>query len=302
MAQFEYGAYLDLKNAYQFAKFANGNIEAKMSICPIHLMQPTVGAGSGSGARGEVGVGTRRCRVQGTAPLCPNSAPTENIIMKYDPQKHHRRSIRLKGYDYTQAGAYFVTICTYQRMYVFGEVINGEMVLNETGKIARDEWFKTGELRPYVRLYENEFVVMPNHAHGVIWIVDNVGTRRGRVHDWVEQRAGQRPAPTAESFGKPVKGSIPTIVRAYKSAVTYAVNGAQNMRGAVLWQKNYYEHVIRNDRELKNIGWYILNNPLNWQLDRDNLQNIRKLSPPEKVEEYVKDVEEMVLKLKADPQ
>ena len=180
-------------------------------------------------------------------------------------------------------------------MHVFGEVINGEMVLNETGKIARDEWFKTAEIRPYVKLYEDEFVVMPNHAHGIIRIVEN-------VQDWVEKRTGQRPVPTAESFGKPVKGSIPTIVRAYKSAVTYAVNGAQNMRGAVLWQKNYYEHVIRNDRELNNIGWYILNNPLSWQLDRDNPQNIRKLSPPEKVEEYVKDVEEMVLKLKADPQ
>jgi REP element-mobilizing transposase RayT len=208
--------------------------------------------------------------------------------MKYDPQKHHRRSIRLKGYDYTQAGAYFVTICAYQRLHVFGEVINGEMVLNETGKIARDEWFKTAELRPYVELFEDEFVVMPNHGHGIIWIV---GARRRRT-----------PTDVVEKFGKPVKGSIPTIVRAYKSAVTYAVNGAQNMRGAVLWQHNYYEHIIRNDRELNNIRWYIVNNPLNWQLDRDNLQNIRKLSPPESVDEYVRDVEEMALKLKTDSQ
>ena len=206
--------------------------------------------------------------------------------MKYDPQKHHRRSIRLKGYDYTQPGAYFVTICTHHRMHVFGEVVNGEMVLNDTGKIARDEWFKTAELRPFVKLYEDEFVIMPNHGHGIIWIDD----------DWARQH--RAPTETIEKFGKPVMGSIPTIVRAYKSAVTYAVNGAQNMRGTVLWQKNYYEHVIRNDRELNNIGWYIFNNPRNWQLDRDNLQNIRKLSPPEKVEEYVEDVEEMVLKLR----
>jgi REP element-mobilizing transposase RayT len=157
--------------------------------------------------------------------------------------------------------------------------------LNETGKIARDEWFKTAKLRSYVELYEDEFVVMPNHAHGIIWIV---GARRRRA-----------PTETIEKFGKPVKRSIPTIVRAYKSAVTYTVNRAQNLRGAVLWQKNYYEHVVRNDRELNNIRWYILNNPLNWQLDRDNSQNIRKLSPPEKVEEYVQDVEDMVLKLKA---
>ena len=228
--------------------------------------------------------------------------------MKYDPQKHHRRSIRLKGYDYTQPGAYFVTICTYQRMHVFGEVIDGEMVLNETGKIAWDEWFKTAAIRPYVKLYENEFVVMPNHAHGIIHIVEQVGTPRGGVQDAEDTQAGeqteqwarQRRAPTREAFGKPVPGSVPTIVRAYKSAVTYAVNAAENTHGSVLWQKNYYEHVIRNDRELTNIGWYIVNNPLNWQLDRDNLQNVRKLSPPGMMEEYVKDVEEMVLKLKAN--
>lgn len=210
-------------------------------------------------------------------------------MTKFDPEIHHRRSIRLKGYDYTQPGAYFITFCTYQRMHLFGEVVDGKMVLNDAGKIARDEWFKTAEIRPYVKLYEDEFVIMPNHGHGIIWIDDDVEARRRRA-----------PTDVIEEFGKPVKGSIPTIVRAYKSAVTYAVNGAQNMRGAVLWQKNYYEHIIRNDRELNNIGWYIVNNPLNWQLDRDNSQNIRKLLPPEQVEEYVKDVEEMVLKLKAD--
>jgi REP element-mobilizing transposase RayT len=172
-------------------------------------------------------------------------------------------------------------------MYLFGEVVDGEMVLNDRGKIARDEWFKTAELRPYVKLYEDEFMIMPNHGHGIIWITEDRGARRRR-------------APTSESFGKPVKGSIPTIIRAYKSAVTFAVNGLENQRGGVLWQKNYYEHIIRNDRELYNIGWYIFNNPLNWQWDRDNAQNIRKLSPPEKVEEYVKDVEEMSLKLKTD--
>lgn len=208
------------------------------------------------------------------------------IHMKYDPQKHHRRSIRLKGYDYTQPGAYFITICAHQRQHIFGEVINGEMVLNETGKMARDEWFRTAELRPYMELFQDEFVIMPNHGHGIIWIV---GARHCRA-----------PTDVLEKFGKPVKGSIPTIMRAYKSAVTYAVNAAHILRGAVLWQKNYYEHIIRNDRELNNIKWYILNNPLNWQLDRDNLQNIRNLAPPESAEEYVKDVGEMVLKRKAD--
>src|SRR5690349_19779420 len=163
--------------------------------------------------------------------------------MTYNPKIHHRRSIRLKGYDYTQPGAYFITFCTYQRRHIFGEVVNGEMILNDAGKIARQEWFKTAELRPYVKLYEDEFVIMPNHGHGIIWI-DSDEARRRRASSESE---------TAEQFGKPVKGSIPTIVRAYKSAVTYAINAVQNMHGAVLWQKNYYEHIIRNDRELNNI-------------------------------------------------
>ena len=167
--------------------------------------------------------------------------------------------------------------------------------MNDRGKIARDEWFKTGELRPYVKLYEDEFVIMPNHGHGIIWIEDEgppVGARRRRAP------TRRIPTKTTEKFGKPVKGSIPTIIRAYKSAVTYAVNKLENQRGAVLWQKNYYEHVIRNDRELNNIRWYIVNNPINWQLDRDNAQNIRKLSAPEQVDEYIKDVEDLILKSK----
>ncbi|MDW8279482.1 MAG: transposase, partial [Anaerolineales bacterium] len=90
--------------------------------------------------------------------------------MPYNPDIHHRRSIRLKGYDYTQKGAYFVTIVTHQRAHLFGKVVNGVMRLSEWGEIARREWFKTAELRPYVELYEDEFVVMPNHAHGIIWI------------------------------------------------------------------------------------------------------------------------------------
>ena len=210
--------------------------------------------------------------------------------MKYNPEIHRRRSIRLKGYDYTQPGAYFITLCTHQRMHLFGDIVDGRMIVNERGKIARDEWFKTAEVRPYVKLYEDGFVIMPNHGHGIIWIDDEVGTRRRRVPT----------DGTTERFGKPVKGSIPTIIRAYKSAVTYTVNKLENRHCAVLWQKNYYEHIIRNDHELNNIGWYIVNNPSNWELDRDNAQNARKLSPPDQVDEYIRDIEDLVLKLKLE--
>ena len=94
-------------------------------------------------------------------------------MTKFDPKIHHRHSIRLKGYDYTQAGAYFITIVTYQHQPLFGEVVNGEMVLNELGQIAQKEWFRTAELRSYVELFEDEFVVVPNHAHGIIRIIKN---------------------------------------------------------------------------------------------------------------------------------
>jgi REP element-mobilizing transposase RayT len=85
---------------------------------------------------------------------------------------HHRRSIRLKGYDYTSEGGYFITLVTHERHSLFGEVIDGEMHLNALGIIARDEWFRTAQIRPYVELFQDEFVVMPNHIHGIIWITN----------------------------------------------------------------------------------------------------------------------------------
>jgi putative transposase len=183
--------------------------------------------------------------------------------MKFDPKTHHRRSIRLQGYDYTQNGAYYITIVTYQRQHLFGEVVNGEMQLNELGRIAYAEWFKTAELRPYVELFEDDFMVMPNHAHGIIWITLGNGVA-------VLQRGNA--TPQREQFGKPVAHSIPTIVRAYKSAVTYAVNKLQNQRGAVLWQPNYYEHVIRNEQDYQIKRNYILGNPMNWGQDEENIK------------------------------
>jgi len=176
----------------------------------------------------------------------------------YDPQRHHRHSIRLQGYDYTQPGAYFVTICTHGRAPLFGAVVDGEMRLNTYGRIVHDEWFKTAQLRPYVVLYEDEFVVMPNHIHGIIWIVDNVGATR-------------RVAPTDNLPNGPVPGSIGAIVGQFKSAVTRRINQRRGAPGARVWQRNYYEHIIRTERALNAIRRYIIENPLRWHLDRYNL-------------------------------
>ena len=177
--------------------------------------------------------------------------------MPYDPEKHHRRSIRLKGYDYAQPGAYFVTICTQHRACLFGAVVDGEMRLNELGRIVRDEWLKTAKLRPRVVL--DEFVVMPNHVHGIIMVVDDDGGR-GTL-----QRA-----PTIERFGKSTSDSIPTIVRLFKSATTRRINQHRGTPGTLVWQRNYYEHIIRNEQTLNRIRRYIVENPLRWHLDREN--------------------------------
>jgi len=176
-----------------------------------------------------------------------------------------RRSIRLPGYDYSTSGRYFITVVTFRRGCLFGEINGGKMKLSPIGEIVRREWFKTAELRPCVELREEEFVVMPNHTHGIIWIIDDnldeiVGARR-------------RLAPTAsetttEQFGKPVKASIPTIVRAFKSAVTYCAG--RELNAANLWQRNYYEHIIRGTADYERIATYITQNPENWVGDEEN--------------------------------
>lgn len=193
----------------------------------------------------------------------PEHQPGGGII-KFDPEKHHRRSIRLKGYDYTQPGAYFVTICTRNRECLFGEVVDGAMRLNEFGEMVGNEWFKTADIRPNVRLFDGEFVVMPNHIHGVIWIVNQtnvVGARRRR-------------APTVmaryEQFGRPVRGSLPTILRSFKSITTWRTNEHRGTPGGPLWQRNYYEHIIRHERALNRIREYIQTNPMRWQMDSEN--------------------------------
>ncbi len=182
--------------------------------------------------------------------------------MRYDPQKHHRRSIRLKGYDYTQPGAYFVTLCTQGRAHLFGEVVDGEMRLNEAGLVAEQCWRAIPDHFPHTVL--DAYVVMPNHLHGIVWIV--VGARHA-----VPLPTPAVPLPTAEQFGRPVPASLPTIIRSFKSAVTNRINALRQTPGASIWQRNYYEHIIRNEDALNRIRTYIQENPLRWARDRENL-------------------------------
>jgi|JTFO01.1.fsa_nt_gb REP element-mobilizing transposase RayT len=171
--------------------------------------------------------------------------------MKYDPKIHHRRSIRLKGYDYTREGAYFITVCAYKRECLFGRIVDHVMGMNDVGHIVGDEWVKTVLIREEIEL--GDWVVMPNHFHGIIFIVGSRGTARR--------------APTGERLREPVRGSIPTIVRAFKSAVTKRVNELRGIPGAKLWQRNYWEHIIRDESDLNRIREYIQTNPARWEKD-----------------------------------
>ena len=190
-------------------------------------------------------------------------------MVKFDPQKHHRRSIRLKGYDYSQAGAYYVTIVTWRRECLFGEVMNGEMMLSRFGLVAKQQWEKLPKRFPNIAL--GAYVIMPNHMHGIIEIINGRGTAESLKA--LEGESSRR-APTHERFQKPVKGSIPTIVRSYKSAVSYRINLMRGTDGVPVWQRNYYEHVIRNEKDLQNKTDYINANPLLWDQDDENPNNI----------------------------
>ena len=170
-----------------------------------------------------------------------------------------RKSIRLKDYDYSREGAYFITICTYNRKCVLGNVINGKMTLNQFGNIVLECWNSlTGR---YTNIELDKFLVMPNHVHGIIKIIDNVGT----IHELPLQRENCMNQQIERR-----RMLIPKVVGYFKMNAAKQINIARNTSGMPLWQKNYYEHIIRNVDKLNKIKEYIQNNPLKWHLDREN--------------------------------
>ena len=199
--------------------------------------------------------------------------------MPYDPNRHHRRSIRLKGYDYSQAGAYFITICTQDRACLFGKVVNGEMRLNDAGRMVLAEWNMLPERFPHVVL--DAFVVMPNHVHGIV-VITNPATDDTATTAPTIVGTGLVPVPNAgattrvaPTVGDIVAPTVGDIVGAFKSRVTVEyirgvkTSGWPPFRGR-LWQRNYYEHIIRTDDALGRIRAYILNNPARWETDTNH--------------------------------
>lgn len=199
-------------------------------------------------------------------------------------QFNNRRSIRLKNYDYSGEGLYFITLCTADRKKIFGEIINGEMHLSTFGAIANEEWKKTPDIRKNISL--GEFIIMPNHFHAIISI-------DYKIKEEGKENIGEFHSPSQ---------TIGAIIRGYKGATTKKINhlirearenagstgelqfaptnapteapttsSTHNLSGeGSIWQRNYYEHIIKSDKAYNNISNYIINNPFNW--DRDKLK------------------------------
>ena len=176
-------------------------------------------------------------------------------------ENHHRRqSIRLKEYNYAQPGAYFVTIVSHLRKNIFGEIINGEMKLNQAGKIVDQTWRNIPGHFPNATC--EIFIVMPNHIHGIIEIKN-------------DQIVGARHASPLQSMGvngvKP--GSVGAIIGSFKSAVTKQLHQNKIITQEKIWQRNYYEHIIRDEDDYQKIADYISTNPFNWDKDHENPAN-----------------------------
>lgn len=181
--------------------------------------------------------------------------------MKYNPDYHHRQSIRLKGYDYRQAGAYYVTICCYQKICFLGEIINGIMKPNFAGETAAAVWYNLPRHFPFLEL--DAFVVMPNHFHGIIVINQHENNKNlGNIPP--------RQANTEPSLPQGTQsGSLGAIVQNFKSVTTRRVNRMYRRKGTI-WQRDYHEEIIWNDRAYENIRRYIIENPLTWEHDKEN--------------------------------
>ncbi len=176
----------------------------------------------------------------------------------------NRRSIRLSGYDYTQSGAYFLTLVTHQRQLLFGEICSTDVQLNALGMIVMEEWNHTPIIRKEIEL--DEFVIMPNHIHGIIQILESGAGIRvtpvGALGGGEVGAHGRAPLRLPKSVGSFVAG--------FKSVVTKRINLVRGTPGFPVWQRNYYEHVIRDEDDLARIRAYIQANPFSWKVDNEN--------------------------------
>ncbi len=184
--------------------------------------------------------------------------------MTYNPKIHNRRSIRLRDYDYSTAGAYFITACAHDRSSLFGNIVDSAMQLNSIGQMVRQCWNDIPAHFPHVEL--DSVVVMPNHIHGILCIVDSTAgaKKNSPLHPPTH-------SPQQTPYTQPANGTsrtIGSVIRGFKIGVTNWVR--KNTTISNVWQRNYWEHIVRSEQELKRIQRYIQNNPAQWELDHLN--------------------------------
>ena len=185
---------------------------------------------------------------------------------RYNPNIHHRRSIRLKGYDYSQKGLYFVTICTQKRECLFGKIIDNVMILNIAGEMVNKIWLEIPQIFPKIK--SHEYIIMPNHFHAIIEIVGADSISAQHADSISAQHANSISAQHADHMV-----SLPRIIQTFKryTTVEYIKLVKQNLLPPFekrIWQRNYYEHIIRDEKSFKIISEYIINNPLKWNKDK----------------------------------
>ncbi len=186
--------------------------------------------------------------------------------MAHDPDAHRRRSIRLPAYDYALPGAYFITVVTKDRQAIFGEVVDGIMQHNALGEVVRDEWLRSAEVRREIEL--DTWVLMPNHLHAIVVITASPSAAGVPSIVWA---TGRSPLPRVARG--PTPKSTGSLVGGFKSASTRRINLLRGTPGSPVWQRNYYEHAVRDDEDLDRIRQYILDNPLRWEADEYNLSH-----------------------------
>jgi len=194
-------------------------------------------------------------------------------------QKYRIKSARLPGWDYAAAGWYFVTICTRERRCCFGDVVSDTVHLSIIGKIVAEEWLKTERIRSGVKL--DQWVIMPNHLHGIVILEGNEPPQRGGS---TLGMSGRVVATSADVNRPPRRGgstlgmsgwkpnSLGAIMGQFKSASTKRIWTAGYRDFS--WQARFYDHIIRDERSLHDIREYIINNPMKWELDKDNPENL----------------------------
>jgi putative transposase len=182
------------------------------------------------------------------------------ILMSFDPDRHRRRSMRLAGHDYSSPGFYFVTVCSHDRGHLFGAVQDGSVLLSRPGEIVAQAWLFSARLRPEFRF--DEWVIMPNHFHGIVQIVD--------------APLSGRQIPEVDGIPRMRSRSISSLMTGFKASTTKQINQQRNLPGCPVWQGRFYDRIIWDEPMLKNVRQYIRDNPKNWEQD----QLFEPQSPP----------------------